>query len=73
MMKVFILFLMKDFDASSLVNDISLIKLGGLNIFSDYVIPACLPKYDDDVPIGLNCTITGWGDTEGTKKSCYFN
>ena len=53
------------FDTITNENDISLLKLHVPVIFTDYVIPACLPTHDDDVMVGLNCSITGWGNTEG--------
>ena len=57
--------IIKGFDAITNENDISLLKLDVPVIFTDYIIPACLPTHDDDVMVGLNCSITGWGNTEG--------
>ena len=44
-------------------NDIALAKLSGKPVvITDYVKPACLPKYIP--PVGEKLTITGWGSTQ---------
>jgi len=48
-----------------LFNDIALIRLAGEVVYTDYIIPACLPF--DPVRSGTNCWITGWGDTRNSK------
>ena len=46
-------------------NDIALIKLAGSVVYTDYIIPACLPATpSDDVTAGTTCWITGWGETQ---------
>ena len=64
-MKITVHTLLVGYDDSSLVSDISLIKLAAPVTFTDYIAPACLPTHNVDVAVGLNCTITGWGNTEG--------
>ena len=62
---LFLILKTTDFNFATNENDISLVKLDVPVIFSDYIIPACLPTHDHDVTVGLNCVITGWGDTQG--------
>ena len=61
------------YDSNSLVSDISLLKLAFPVTFTNYIIPACLPVQDVDVTVGMNCTISGWGNTEGKKLNYLFN
>ena len=62
------------YDSNSVVNDISLLKLASPVTFTNYIIPACLPTgaQDENATIGLNCIISGWGETEG-KKSLFIH
>ncbi|XP_037094956.1 chymotrypsin-like elastase family member 2A [Syngnathus acus] len=48
-------------------NDIALIKLSTPVVFSDTIMPSCLPQRDAVLPHGTACYITGWGrlSTEG--------
>lgn len=51
-------------------NDIALVRLKGkgFNITKD-VQPVCLPPADSEYPVGLNCTISGFGSIESGKSS----
>ena len=56
--------LFADYNPSTEDNDITLIRLAGNVVFTDYIMPACLPSsMDDDVANETACWITGWGDT----------
>nr|XP_018671090.1 coagulation factor XI-like [Ciona intestinalis] len=46
----------------TLVDDVSMLKLAGVVVYTDYIIPACLPT--DKVDVGTLCWITGWGSTQ---------
>ena len=60
-----ILFLVDYNISGNLENDIALIKLAGSVVYTDYIIPACLPATpSDDVTAGTTCWITGWGETQ---------
>jgi len=54
----------KGYNPATLNNDIALLKLDRPAPFGTYVGTACLPDQDDDVPVGTECTITGWGKIE---------
>ena len=45
-------------------NDISLIQLAGEIVYTDYIIPICLPSLNEDVEVGTQCWMTGWGVTK---------
>lgn len=45
-------------------NDIALVKLVKPFKFSDTIRPACLPKQDEELPVGKKCAATGWGRIE---------
>lgn len=49
------------YQRSTLNNDIAIIKLSRPVKFGKFVSPVCLP--DNDVPVGTECYITGWGKT----------
>lgn len=58
-------------------NDLALIKLrrkghGGGIQFSDKVAPACLPPPDAAQKPGTECTIAGWGKTNGKVSSAVY-
>ncbi|XP_078494123.1 transmembrane protease serine 9-like [Ciona intestinalis] len=50
------------YDDLTLVDDVSMLKLAGVVVYTDYIIPACLPT--DIVDVGTLCWITGWGSTQ---------
>ncbi|XP_073511372.1 transmembrane protease serine 5 [Phyllobates terribilis] len=43
--------------------DIALMKLEKPLNYSDSVRPVCLPQYEQDIPAGSECWISGWGHT----------
>ncbi|KAJ1125852.1 hypothetical protein NDU88_004269, partial [Pleurodeles waltl] len=42
--------------------DILLLELATTVVFTDFIIPICLPNSTTEFPSGLNCWVTGWGD-----------
>ena len=60
-----------DYNFITMTNDIALIKLAGSVVYTDYIIPACLPASpNNDVAAGTSCWTTGWGRTlEGYQLS----
>jgi len=46
---------------SPLNHDIALIELNKPIIFNNHVKPVCLPAAGEQVPVGTECYITGWG------------
>jgi len=53
------------FNFNKLDSDIALLKTDRPIPFSKYVGTICLPGYKEEVPVGTECTITGWGKTQG--------
>ncbi|CAJ0944830.1 unnamed protein product [Ranitomeya imitator] len=43
--------------------DIALMKLEKPLNYSDSVRPVCLPQYEQDIPAGSECWVSGWGHT----------
>ncbi|XP_072282341.1 transmembrane protease serine 5 isoform X4 [Pyxicephalus adspersus] len=43
--------------------DIALMKLEKPLNYSDSIRPVCLPQYDQDLPAGAECWVSGWGHT----------
>ncbi|XP_075460158.1 transmembrane protease serine 5 isoform X2 [Ascaphus truei] len=43
--------------------DIALMKLEKSLNYSDSVRPVCLPQYDQELPAGTECWVSGWGHT----------
>jgi secreted trypsin-like serine protease len=43
--------------------DVALLKLRTSVKFTHYIQPACLPHLTPKLPIGMNCTVTGFGRT----------
>jgi len=58
-----------NYDSSTNNNDISLLKLGGSAVYSDYTIPVCLPTQGVNVNAGTVCWVTGWGVTNTATSS----
>jgi len=50
-------------------NDIALFQLSGQAKLNDLVKTACLPEFLEDVPVGTECYITGWGQMFGKGES----
>jgi len=46
---------------TQLNHDVALIELDRPARFNEHVMPICLPKIGEDVPVGRTCYITGWG------------
>jgi len=53
-----------EYNRYTMDNDIALLKLAGEVVFTDYIQPVCLPTQGLQVPVGTECWITGWGETE---------
>jgi secreted trypsin-like serine protease len=45
-------------------NDIAILKLASSVTMSSSITPICLPQ--NDAQAGAQCTVTGWGETQGT-------
>ncbi|KAG9482196.1 hypothetical protein GDO78_011087, partial [Eleutherodactylus coqui] len=43
--------------------DIALMKLEKSLNYSDSIRPVCLPQYEQDLPLGSECWVSGWGHT----------
>ncbi|KAG8569198.1 hypothetical protein GDO81_014294 [Engystomops pustulosus] len=43
--------------------DIALMKLEKPLIYSDSIRPVCLPQYEQELPVGSECWVAGWGHT----------
>merc|ERR1712136_524862 len=54
----------QQYDDSTYENDITLLKLAGEAVYTAYIQPACLPTQGVQIPVGTNCWITGWGETQ---------
>ncbi len=40
-------------------HDIAVVELGANAIFTKYITPACLPRADEEVPVGTTCFMSG--------------
>ncbi|KAJ3627225.1 hypothetical protein MTP99_014622 [Tenebrio molitor] len=58
-----------NYDSSSMINDIAIIRLDRKVVFSDYVQPVCLPSINFNLRGNETFTISGWGRTETAKRS----
>jgi len=56
-----------DYDSRKLTGDISLLQLAAPVELTDYIRPICLPSAGDEVEVGTQCTISGWGAIEEGK------
>lgn len=50
-------------------NDIGLLRLEEIVIFSDYISPICLPSKDSFNLAGVVLSVAGWGETEKVIRS----
>ncbi|BFZ02559.1 hypothetical protein BsWGS_05598 [Bradybaena similaris] len=62
-----------DYNNITLDNDIALLVLAELLIFSTYIQPICIPDTMQGLPAGYSCLLAGWGKTEGTGDSSVLN
>lgn len=53
-------------------NDVALLFLESPVKFTDKVQPVCLPKQGEEIPVGKQCVVTGWGSTGGEGKDSEF-
>ncbi|RZB70352.1 uncharacterized protein BDFB_004195 [Asbolus verrucosus] len=58
-----------NYNSSTMINDIAIIRLDRKAIFSDYVRPICLPPSNFNMQGNETFTISGWGRTETEKRS----
>ncbi|XP_044260044.1 phenoloxidase-activating factor 1-like isoform X1 [Tribolium madens] len=58
-----------NYDSSSMLNDIAIIRLDRKAKFSDYVQPICLPPKNLKLQGNESFTISGWGRTESEDRS----
>lgn len=47
--------------STSLINDISILRMEEPVRFTDFIRPICLPPPTDDIRNGRLCTVIGWG------------
>ncbi|VDO96836.1 unnamed protein product [Soboliphyme baturini] len=60
----------EEFDFEESVGDMAILHLSSPIIFTNDVMPVCLPKDKQDVFVGEKCIVAGWGlDSEYGKKS----
>jgi len=57
------------YNTNSLKNDISLLKTTKEIVYTDYIIPVCLPAPTQVANIGQGCIISGWGDTKNVNEA----
>lgn len=55
------------YSASHRRNDIALITVLGTMTFSAKIFPICIPPKTVEYSAGLECIISGWGDTESAR------
>ncbi|XP_051892507.1 coagulation factor XI-like isoform X2 [Pristis pectinata] len=54
----------ENYNSETMDCDIALLKLKQAIVFNDYQMPICLPTSEEQVPLGSQCWITGWGKAE---------
>merc|ERR1712136_595265 len=59
----------QQYDDDTYENDITLLKLAGEAVYTAYIQPACLPTQGVQIPVGTNCWITGWGETQSADTT----
>lgn len=62
-------FIHQDYNVGILINDIAVILLAYPVNFSSYIQPVCLAEKMMEVKAGTPCWVTGWGRTEGIRKT----
>ncbi len=59
----------ESYDTTSLQYDLSVLELEELLVYSDKILPACLPTEDEPLRFLEFCDVSGWGLTETGKTS----
>ncbi|XP_068096887.1 transmembrane protease serine 5 isoform X4 [Hyperolius riggenbachi] len=52
--------------------DIALMKLEKPLNYSDNIRPVCLPQYEQDIPAGSECWVSGWGHTHPDNRGQWW-
>lgn len=63
-------FVHKNFDPSSLDNDIAILRVSVPFELNQWATSACLPTTTLFPAVGTNCTVVGWGDTQENGPDC---
>jgi len=63
------IYLHPDYDATTLDNDIAIVKLNQKVIFNDTVRPICPAGPRDRIPTESICISTGWPDKPGDQQA----
>ncbi|KAK7084684.1 hypothetical protein SK128_011918, partial [Halocaridina rubra] len=58
-----------DYNDDIYVNDIGLLKLSRPVKYTNYMLPACLPDFNTEIPLYQKCYITGWGRDENGQDT----
>ncbi|XP_078509281.1 uncharacterized protein LOC144769149 [Lissotriton helveticus] len=51
-----------NFTSTGTLGDIALLELESPVTFTDYIQPVCLPSASIQLPVGMSCVVTGWGN-----------
>ncbi|XP_078509273.1 serine protease 27-like [Lissotriton helveticus] len=59
------------YTSTGTLGDILLLELETTVTFTDFIMPVCLPASSVDLPSGLNCWVTGWGNIFSSVQLYY--
>ena len=59
----------ESFDSWTIDFDFSILKLEESLKFSETIQPVALPTQDEEVPTGILCFVTGWGNTQNSAET----
>ncbi|CAJ0967527.1 unnamed protein product [Ranitomeya imitator] len=60
-----------DYTSGAHTWDIALVKLHSPVSYTKYIMPICLPSASTTFPNGMECWVTGWGDTDYYERLPY--